>query len=387
MAASPIGSFDGKIGGGKAGWGQIGLVGWALDDSGVRAVDIVVDGVVYQRAVYGLNRPDVTRRNPGYPNSNAPGFTAQLDSTRFLNGIHHLSILVTAVDGEQKELGPVRAILFRNASHMLAPFGKITFPPRDAELRGRCSADPTRRYSIVTGWVLDAGNFETSPDTGVAYVELVLDGAIQANSKVSCVFFPSLGFLENCYGLPSQTLTYVYPSLPDSDRGKFRFALDVGALVGPNGPYVPGAHTITIRAGDYGDQVRNIGSVNVFLSCDDQEGNERSKGAIEEPNKFQPWFKTITVKGWAIDFNGLNTINIRVNGLSVGNATLGLPRVDVAELYPGYPSVASSGWTFSFDTTTVNDGHVTFEVWALDVLGDWTLIGEVDAIIDNRDHP
>jgi hypothetical protein len=388
LAASPIGVFDGKSGGGNAGFGQLPLVGWALDDNGVAAVDIVVDDAIYQRAIYGLRRPDVTRRKPGFPDSAKPGFAATIDTTRFFNGVHTISALVTSKNGEQVEIGPPRRFTFRNASHMLAPFGHITFPQRDAEMRGRCSNDPTRRLSIITGNALDAGSGENAHDVGVAWVELLLDGALTFNTKLNCSFDPdpAVNMLLNCYGLESRELTFVYPHLRDSDRAKWRFALDVGALI-TSGLYSRGHHTITIRAGDYGDNARNIGSINVFFSCDDEAAAEPSIGKVEEPSFTEPWSDTIVVKGWAIDFQGISTVEIKVNGISAGFATLGGPRADVAELYPGYPSVKSAGWSFNFDTHTVNDGRVTFEVWVRDVVGDETLIGEGTAIIDNRDNP
>ena len=192
--------------------------------------------------------------------------------------------------------------------------------------------------------------------------------------------------LLDCYGLESRQLTFVYPHLRNSDRAKFRFALDVGALIASDF-YARGHHTLTVRAGDYGDNVRNIASINVFFSCDDEAANERAIGQLEEPSFTQPWHGTVAVKGWAVDFNGIAAIDVRVNGFTVGQATLGGPRLDVAELYPGYPSDKSAGFTFNFNSTTVNDGHVTFEIWVRDVLGDETLIGEGVAVIDNRDNP
>ena len=41
-AAVPFGTFAAKVGGGNAGSGVVPLHGWALDDDGIEAVDIVV---------------------------------------------------------------------------------------------------------------------------------------------------------------------------------------------------------------------------------------------------------------------------------------------------------------------------------------------------------
>ena len=87
-AAAPFGSFGGIVGGGNAGGGLLPLTGWALDDNGVLAVDILVDGIVAARANYGRARAGVTARFPGYPDSASPGFALQLDTTHYLNGFH-----------------------------------------------------------------------------------------------------------------------------------------------------------------------------------------------------------------------------------------------------------------------------------------------------------
>src|SRR4030095_8292685 len=112
---------------------------------------------------------------------------------------------------------------------------------------------------------------ENAHDVGVAFVELLIDGGLTLNTKTQCHFNPdpSVNMLLDCYGLESRELTFVYPHLPNSDRAKFRFALDVGMLIASDF-YVRGHHTLTVRAGDYGDNVRNIGTINVFFSCADE---------------------------------------------------------------------------------------------------------------------
>src|SRR5436853_6606403 len=65
-AAAPFGSFGGKVGGGNGASGRLSLQGWALDDSGIAAVDILVDGIVVGRAQYGRARPQVAAQHPGF---------------------------------------------------------------------------------------------------------------------------------------------------------------------------------------------------------------------------------------------------------------------------------------------------------------------------------
>ena len=120
-AAAPFGSFGGKVGGGNSGAGLIPLHGWALDDNGIEAVDVLVDGLVAGRADYGRSRPGVTAQHPGYPDSALPGFAFELDTTRYLNGNHTVSIRVKSKAGEIKTLNN-RVFQFVNVTQNLAPF-------------------------------------------------------------------------------------------------------------------------------------------------------------------------------------------------------------------------------------------------------------------------
>lgn len=405
-AAAVVGSFNALNGANNA-TGQLGITGFALDSAGhVRAVDLRVDGIVIMRMVYGLTRPSTTRNFPGYPDSAAPGFSGFLDTTRFLNGRHTLSVVVTAADRSQTILPVSRVVNVHNAEHMDPPFGEITFPHPDAALVGTCDpAATTRRLSVFTGNVLDAG--VQAHDTGVAFVELLIDGSHWLNSVRDCGFFTGPFVPTNtklqCYGLPSRQLTFVYPTLPNSDRAKFRFALDIGALLTglssppfsqafPAGVYAPGHHTITIRAGDKGDNVINVATINVTFDCDSLE-LENAIGQIEQPFPFEPAFGNgvslsgnVKVHGWAIDPQGINHIDVKVDGLLAGTATLGSTRLDKQELYLGIDPATSRDFTFTLDTTTLPDDRVTVEIWVVDNNGVETLVGESSVTIDNHDN-
>src|SRR4051794_34463045 len=71
-AAPPFGNFDSIVGGGNSGAGLLAVAGWALDDNGILAVDLLVDGLVAGRAAYGRARAGVTARFPGFPDSAPP---------------------------------------------------------------------------------------------------------------------------------------------------------------------------------------------------------------------------------------------------------------------------------------------------------------------------
>lgn len=378
-AAAPFGSFGGKVGGGNAGSGQMPLFGWALDDDGIAAVDIMVDGLIVGRSFYGRSRPQVTQQFPGFPNSDLPGFAYQLDTTRYLNGQHRVQPRVLSLSGEVKLL-PARVFEFNNVTHNLIPFGKIEFPNQNAEMRGRCDlTDGNRRFYAVSGWALDSG--VQADDTGVGYAELLIDRAVYANTQSDCFYSTATGGLTQCYGIRRLDIERQFPGLPNSPHAGWRFVLDIGALMELG--YGPGAHTITIRSGDLFGQVVNIAEMPVTFSCDEDLGNENSFGLIGYPSKALTYAGTVEARGWALDWEGISQIRVFVDGTFIGNATPGIGSPVVNSQYPGYPESTHANWTFSLDTTQFSNGRHSLNVVVVDDFGVTTLIGERDFQIGN----
>ena len=379
-AAPPFGNFGGKVGGGNSGAGLLPLHGWALDDNGIDYVDVLVDGVVAGRALYGRSRPRVTVQHPGYPDSALPGFAYELDTTRYLNGLHTVSIRVKSRAGELVTLEP-RVFEFLNVAHNLAPFGSIEFPKAQAELRGNCNlADPARRYSVVAGHALDAG--VQDDDYGIGYVELMIDRAVWANSETDCRFSTPEGGLSDCYGIRRLDIERIFPGLKDSPHSGFRFVLDIGVLM-QFFFYTPGSHVLTVRAGDHADQVRTIAEIPVTFICDEDLANENSFGDIDLPRRGLLYNGVVQASGWALDWEGVNTVTILVDGHTIGNATLGFARAEVPFLYPGYPESAAAGWEFSLDTTKLANGQHFIEALVTDDLGATTYIGKRRFVVNN----
>ncbi len=380
-AAAPFGSFGGKVGGGNAGSSLMPIFGWALDDNGIEAVDIMVDGVIVGRSFYGRSRPQVTRQFPGFPDSNLPGFAYQLDTTRFLNGQHRVQPRVLSESGEVTLLNS-RVFEFNNVTHNLIPFGRIDFPNQNAEMRGKCNLSPLlpRRLYAVIGWALDSG--VQVDDTGVGYVELLIDRAVLYNTQSDCFFSTLTGGLSECYGLRRLDIERQFPGLPNSPHAGWRFVLDIGDLMAFG--YGPGAHTITIRSGDLFGQVVNIAEMPVNFSCDEDLGNENSFGLIGYPTKALTYAGTIEARGWALDFEGIGSVQIFVDGALQGLATTGIASPPgVNPQYPGYPESMTAGWSFLLDTTRFSNGRHSLNVVVIDDTGASTLIGERDFQIGN----
>jgi N-acetylmuramoyl-L-alanine amidase len=382
FAALPFGKFGGQVGGGNAASGHLPIVGWALDDDGIIAVDILVDGRISTRATYGRSRPGVTLLHPGLPDSSAPGWAAQVDTTRYLNGKHVVSARALSATGETKIIGKPRTFQFGNLTGALLPFGDLEFPNPSFEMFGNCTLiDPARRYNVVSGYALDAGI--QFADRGVAFVELMIDRALFANTRSDCVDEPTQGGLSNCYGIRRLDIEQVYPTLPDSPGAGFRFVLDVGFLIA-SGLYNPGHHVLTIRVGDHFGQLANIDEIPVRFQCDEDVSNEGSEGFIEFPGPPGLLYAgNMALRGWAVDWEGVNTVTIYVDGAVAGVATYGLLRPEVTALFPGFPDSAAPGWTFNLDSTQYSNGVHSFQAIVTDDLGKTTLLGERSFVIAN----
>lgn len=372
QAALSFGVFEGLPRGQNAGGGILPLTGWALDDDGIERVDIYVNGVIAGIAGIRQNRPDVQLVFPGYPDAGKAGFGILLDSTPYLNDLYTITARVTSNTGEQTWLEG-KQIQINNTTHNLVPFGQITYPNPSAELYGNCDLnDPTRRYSVIEGWALDQG-IEIG-DTGVKYVELLINGSIYANTHLNCFFSPVTGGYSNCYGLPSLDVESLFPTIANSPHARFRFVLDVGYLI--EFGYSIGFHQLTIRVGDIAGQVANVAEMPVIFTCTEFTGNEGSFGYIDEPHNGFLVSGVTPVRGWALDAEGISSVRIYLDGHFVGTATYGQLRPDVTSHYPGYPNSAAPGWTFNLDTTVTSDGQHHLQAVAIDQLGASSVLGE-----------
>ena len=383
FAAAPFGFVEGIHGGQNqnAGGGVLPITGWALDDDGVERVELYVDGVVAGLADYGRNRPDVELVFPGYPDGALAGFGIFLDTTLYTNDLHQLSARVTSNSGEQTFLNSV-TIQINNDTSNLAPFGAITFPNPSSEFYGTCDlSDSSRRLSVVSGWALDVGI--ENGDTGVKYVELLINGGLYANTVTSCFSDPDWGGLTNCYGLQSLDVERIFPTVANSPHARFRFVLDVGWLISEIG-YSQGFHEITIRSGDYYGNVANIAEIPVAFFCDENTGNEGSFGFIDHPDNGELIHGIKDIYGWVLDGEGVAEVQIWLDGQWVGDAAFGLPRPDVSSVYPGYPDSLAPGWIFLLDTTLTSDGLHHVQAVAVDDFGAQTIIGERYVTIRNE---
>jgi len=78
--------------------------GWTLAPDGIRAVEVRVDGRPYA-AKYGIERADVAREKPGFPDSAAPGFAFDGDFSDLVAERHDIAVIAISRTGRETVLG------------------------------------------------------------------------------------------------------------------------------------------------------------------------------------------------------------------------------------------------------------------------------------------
>lgn len=413
--------------------GSFPVTGWAIDDENVDHGDILVDGQIVMgwvgrglpsSAVYGSTRPDVRAAFPDVPNSLFTGFIANVDTTRFLNGMHTVSVRVTDNRGASRVIGTRRVQVINNGSN-LAPFGRVDFPLDKASLLcsgvfaappppgpGPCPSPcpppgpptpgvPTIIPNIVNGWALDVGS---RLDKGqVSYVELLLDGVIIANTRRDC--FQSGSALVNCYGINRPDVARLYPGYVNADNAGFLFTFsfirdpfsNLLAVVRQTaigfqivGFTVPGKHTLALRVGDEEETVIQIGAMSVDILCDSSPANDRPAfGYIDSPGVYQFINGLFRVSGWAFDYDDIRVtagiedgIEIDVDGQVIARTNNDLARPDVPSADPRV-NTQFVGFSIPLDTTRLTDGEHDLVVYVVDAPGRRSEIGRKKFVVDN----
>jgi len=67
----------------------------------------------------------------------------------------------------------------------------------------------------------------------------------------------------------------------------------------------------------------------------------------------------VVIKGWAVCPSPVATIEVLLDGETIGEADLGVERADVGNLFPSLPHARQSGFTFARQTgTAFRDEHL-----------------------------
>ncbi len=313
--------------------GNAAFGGWAVDiNAYISSVNVFVDGVLYGSAVYAGSRPDACAFYPSSPdcqNGNA-AWNYLLDTTSLADGTHTFQITANGTDGRHFTLS--------------APFTTANANP----------ANPTKLYidqpggqsnafqgvAVFSGWAVNL-------NAPIASVSVAIDGS-------------SIGTAS--YGISRVDVCAIYVGAPGCPNVGWSILVDTSKLSN-------GLHTATVTA--IATNGARVAMASTFTVANWSTANPMTITVDTPSVQSAPFSGANNIfGGWAVDNNApITGIEIRIDGVSYGNAAYGGFRPDVCNALPGRPGCPNVGWSFALDTTGLADGTHTLAVTATTYVG------------------
>ncbi len=291
------------------------VVGWSLNGNGVKKVQVYLDDVYTADATIGLPRADVDRNHPGYTGGVNSGYSASLTLPTLSGGTHTIKVVSTGNDGSVA----TGVINITKASEENTP-GIVNI---DTPNYSQVQSDQI----TVSGWSLDLN--------GIKSVQVSVD-----NGKMQAATI----------GLYRQDVINNYPQYGNLVNSGFTTNLDISKLS-------PGIHTITVvSTGSDGTTATNSTEIDILSTS---ASNLPSLVYLDTPQndtfiKAENYLFNVT--GWSLDVFGVKGVQIYVDNIYTGDATIGLPRPDVDNQNPGYTGGVNSGYNYLMDISSLSYG-------------------------------
>ena len=296
----------------------VGISGWALNPSGVKEVDILVDGVEKGTATLNASRVDVYNAYKDYNNVNS-GYNYKLDLSTASYGKHNIEVKAIGTDGTS--IDSIKSITL-------------------TKLKSIVDIDTPNTGSVVgsnftiAGWALDS--------SGVSQVQIYCGSKLLGNATV---------------GGSRADVDKAYPAYNTPNSG-YSFPVDITSLVSGN-------NTLTVKStGTDGTVATNNVVVNVpasIMCLDTPTSNEVLKSSTNQ----------LSINGWSLNAFGVKQVQILVDGVVKGDAILNIPRQDVFNAYKVYDN-ENSGFSYNLDLTSMTSGKHAITVNSIGTSGSTT---------------
>ena len=283
---------------------RINAVGWIESDQPILAVDVRLGDIPLGAARLNIEPGQLVALTGHTPTDRTTGFVLVATVPDTLAGDVALTLRVALVHGAREHSVRVR----------LAGKPRAAEPEAHAECEEAVLSEDGRL--TVKGWAICAG--------GVAGIDVELDGA-------------KAGTVEPVEDRPDVGARY--PGIAGSDRAGFRMAVDLGRRF-------VGRHTVRVvvrgRAGVEHAVERAVMALPAATAIDAAPQPEappikvfldaplcRDGVAVETVRGF------LTLTGWALSEDGIDRVEVSVDGQPQGRAHYGVRREDVDRAFPG----------------------------------------------------
>ena len=327
--------------------GKATLAGWAFDQAeAISAIAVTIDPVqnvlnsyYANYAVLGGARPDVCTAFANAANCANSGWTYSLDTTQLSSGAHTVAITAITASGNKRTL---------TASFNVSNNGPL-----------RLNIDtPSAKSAAVSGSITIAGWAEDD-NVAIGYVTYSVDGAnVYSGSGVAGYAY---------LGGYRPDVCAVYPKSPDCPSVGWSALLDTTQLTN-------GTHTLTATAvsqsylptGASFYTYDSLTAAPVTFTVSNTITSISTHVNIDQPTASEALWHTVTISGWAVDDNTtIRSVDIAVDGQTVGSTTPYISRPDVCAVYPNRPSCPNVGWSTTLNTDLLTNGTHTLTVTAV----------------------
>lgn len=283
------------------------VTGWSINVAKVKNINVYLDNKYIGQATYGINRPDINAKYPGYPDGDKSGYEYTIDSNLITTGKHVLMLESVGIDGSK-----VRLVKDLNAVKL----------PDVINVDGiRVDNVDNAKNLIVHGWALT--------HYGISKINTYVDDKLIGSTTTN---------------IQRNDVASLYPQYPNSLNSGFygSFSLQTVPI---------GKHNVTLEfvgADNSTSKITReitISKVQPYTNIDYLTQNLKSGKVF------------INLSGWAVNASGVEKINIYADNKFVGNAQLGISRPDVGTIYPGHTESIKSGFYFTYDITSEVKGQ------------------------------
>jgi hypothetical protein len=322
--------------------------GWAVDnESGapVARLEVRIDGVAVGNATLGSPRLDVAA---GLDRQDFvfSGWSFNFNIGNLSPGTHSVTAVAFDTVGRSAELGGAKTI---TVASNLPPFGWMDEAKDAAD---GDAAIPQNGNLFVRGWAVD--NEDAAP---VTRVEIRIDGVAVGNATL---------------GSARQDIANAY--------GRQDFLASGWSLNVNIGNLSLGQHTVTAVAFDSANVSTALGP---GITIAVVSANQAPQGWMDEAvdaadgDAAIPQNGNLFVRGWAVDNEDgapVTRVEVRINGVAVGDAVLGGARQDIVNAY-GRGDFLNSGWSLTVNIGALAAGTHAVTVVAFDSAGASTQLG------------
>nr|WP_264852225.1 N-acetylmuramoyl-L-alanine amidase [Clostridium sp. E14] len=295
------------------------IYGWALNASGVKEANVMLDNQTIGKAILRQDRPDVNKAFSGY--QPAVSYTFDLDVKKYSSGSHNVTVEVVGND------------LSKDTRNITININKLE-PKMWIETPN--SGLKANKNFVLYGWSLNPSG--------------VKEANILVNNKV-------IGKAQLRQDRPD--VNNAFPGYPSAVSFTYEFDINQVPMGACN-------VTVNIIGNDGSEDSRQL-SVNIEKPA--------PRMWVETPNSGMKTSRNVTIYGWALNASGIRDANVKIDGAVVGNPTISKDRPDVNNAFPGYQSAVSFSYELNIDTVDAGYRNVTIEVFGNDGSVDSRTIG------------